>query len=277
MKKINYFLSVLILSAFISSCGSSTVIFSDKEKPAQERYLQDIPLNGKVYSALWQQNSGEFRALCYQAYNLATAIVEDKSSRQHFRPIAIVTDIDETIIDNSPYAVTQALRGNEYDKESWTEWTSKGEAIAYPGAVEFFQYAASRNVNVFYVTNRYIEDLEGTIKNLKDLGFPNADKDHVIVKTTTSSKEERRQKILKDYEVFMYLGDNLTDFHEVFDNTTQDERNQKVDELSSEFGKTFIVLPNSGYGDWEGAIPGYNYQFSPKEKDSIILKAVKGY
>lgn len=277
MKKIHYFLSVLILSAFMSSCGSSTVIFPDKETSTQTRQLNDIPLNGKVYSALWQQNSGEFRALCYQAYNMATAIVKEKSSLQHFRPIAIVTDIDETIIDNSPYAVTQALVGNEFDKESWTEWTSKGEAIAYPGAVEFFQYAASRNVHIFYVTNRYIEDLEGTIKNLKDLGFPNADEEHVIVKTTTSSKEDRRLEIMKEYEVFMYLGDNLTDFHKAFDDTTQAERNQQVDEMSDEFGRTFIVLPNTGYGDWEGAIPGYDYQFSPKEKDRVILKNVKGY
>src|SRR5690554_416194 len=171
MKK-NYLFSFGILSIFfLSSCSISVVNRDNRlESPAvrtvsTERHLNDIILNGKVYSALWQQNAGEFQALCYQAYNLAKNIVTEKAKQNHLRPIAIVTDIDETILDNSPYAVTQALQGKEFDQKTWLEWTSKGEAIPYPGAVDFFNYAASKNITVFYVSNRNENDKPGTIKN----------------------------------------------------------------------------------------------------------------
>jgi len=254
-----------------SSAGISAPANSSQRQP------EDISLNGKIYSALWQQNAAEFRALCYQAYNIATEIVKEKSSLQHFRPIAIVTDIDETFLDNSPYAVNQALKGKEFDQQSWLDWTSKGEAVAFPGSVEFFNYAASRNVAVFYISNRNENDRAGTIKNLKNLGFPFADDEHVLLMKDSSNKEERRKQVLDQYEIFLLLGDNLSDFSEIFYHKSQAERNRLTDEYAAEFGKRFIVLPNSGYGDWESFMPGYNSKLSPAQKDSVILKNVKGY
>lgn len=239
--------------------------------------LNNISLNGKVYSAVWQQNSGEFRALCYQAYNLAKIRIDEKTAEQHTKPFAIITDIDETFLDNSPYAVTESKKGKEYDPKTWNEWCTKAAAVAYPGSLEFFNYAKSKNVTVFYVTNRNEADKPGTLKNISDLGFPFSDNEHLIVMTTTSDKEERRKNILKDYEVILYLGDNLGDFSQLFYKKPQQERNAKVDELSALFGDKFIVLPNSGYGDWEPALPGFNYKLSPKEKDDVFLKNLRGY
>lgn len=276
----------LLLVSIISACSPTIIIKeeyskvnnSQKSIETSDRQLHDIALNGKVYSALWQQNSAEFKALCYQAYNLATQIVTKKASMNHLRPIAIITDLDETVLDNSPYAVAQALKGEEYDSKTWTEWVNKVEATAYPGSVEFFNYAASKNVHIFYVSNRSdYNEKEATIANLKKLGFPFADEEHVLLKGDSSDKETRRQQILKDYEVFMYLGDNLIDFDEVFNDTTQEERNALVDQMSDYFGRSFIVLPNSGYGDWEGALPGYDFGGSVEEKDRAILNHVKGY
>lgn len=281
--KISKSLLIALLFTFTAhSCVSVKVTKENSNKTAvtnqnTDRKLDDISLNGKVYSALWQQNSGEFRALCYQAFNIATEVVKEKTSMNHFRPIAIVTDIDETFLDNSPYAVAQALKGKEYDRQSWEEWTAKGDAIAFPGSVEFFNYAASRNVHIFYITNRHINEKEGTIKNLKKLGFPFADEEHVLLMKDTSNKESRRKEILKDYEIFMLLGDNLNDFSEVFYHQSQEDRNRLTDELKNEFGKTFIVLPNSGYGDWEGALPDYDYNYSPQKKDGVILQNLNSY
>lgn len=272
-------LSILMISVSCKTVVTITDSSAGIIVPAnsEQRHLEDISLNGKVYSALWQQNAAEFRALCYQAYNIATEIVKEKSSMQHLRPIAIVTDIDETFLDNSPYAVTQALKGKEFDQQSWLDWTSKGEAAAFPGSVEFFNYAASRNVAVFYISNRNENDRPGTIKNLKNLGFPYADDDHVLLMKDTSNKEERRKQVLEQYEIFLLLGDNLSDFSEIFYHKSQAERNRLTDENAAEFGKRFIVLPNSGYGEWESFMPGYNSKLSPAQKDSVILKNVKGY
>lgn len=238
---------------------------------------QNIGINGKIYSALWQQNSGEFRALSYQAYNIATLRLDEALKNKSTKPIAIITDIDETFLDNSPYAVGEGEKGKDYDPKTWANWTAKAEAKAYPGSLEFFKYAASKNVTIFYITNRDVNDKVGTLKNLKELGFPSADEQHIILKSTTSDKEERRNSVLKNYDVVLYLGDNLGDFANVFYKVPQKQRNEMVDKNAEEFGKRFIMVPNSAYGDWESALPGFNYKNTPAQKDSVILKNVIGY
>lgn len=261
----------LTILASVSSCKTANTATTTQQT------LNNIALNGKVYSAVWQQNSGEFRALCYQAYNAGKARIDAEIQLSHTKPLAIITDIDETFLDNSPYAVTEAKKGKDFNPQTWTNWTSKAEARAYPGSLDFFNYAASKGITTFYITNRNLKDKPGTLKNLQDLGFPFADNDHVIVMTDTSDKETRRQAVLKDYDVILYMGDNLTDFSQIFYKKSQAERNQKVDALQAEFGKKFIVLPNSGYGDWESALPGYSNKLTPKEKDQVFLQNVKGY
>lgn len=282
-KAILYGLLILVNS---NSCVSVEVIRNKDSrteptvraaKNETERKLNDISLNGKVYSALWQQNAGEFRALCYQAFNVAKTAIDNKLAMKNQRLLAIVTDIDETFLDNSPYAVSQALKGKEFDMQSWLEWTSKAEAAAFPGSVDFYNYAASKNISVFYISNRNENDKAGTINNLKELGFPFADDAHVLVMKDNSNKEVRRKEVIANYDVFMFLGDNLSDFSEVFYHRSQQERNSLTDQLSAEFGSTFIVLPNSGYGDWEQSLPGFNSKLSTEEKDKVILKNVKSY
>lgn len=272
MKNLNAFIYSFTLLGILTSCKTLTPTTT-----VETRQLHDIALNGKVYSAVWQQNSGEFRALCYQAYNIGKVRIDEKTSQPHTKPLAIITDIDETFLDNSPYAVTEAEKGKEFDSKTWTDWTSKAEARAYPGSLDFFNYAAQKGVTVFYITNRNVADKPGTLKNLKNLGFPFSDDTHLIVMNTTSDKEERRKAVLQNYDVIIYMGDNLTDFSQVFYKKSQAERNAKTDELSKDFGSLFIVLPNSGYGDWESALPGYNYKMTPKEKDEVFLKNLKGY
>ena len=266
--------SILLGSAIMLSTIACKTVPNTTTSPRQ---LHDIALNGKVYSAVWQQNSGEFRALCYQAYNVAKLRIDQAIAQPSTKPLAIITDIDETFFDNSPYAVTEAMKGKDFDQKTWTDWTSKAEAKAYPGALDFFNYAKSKNITVFYITNRNEADKPGTLKNLVNLNFPYADNDHLVVMSSTSDKEVRRQNVLKDFDVVLYLGDNLTDFSQVFYKKSQQERNTKVDELALDFGKKFIILPNSGYGDWESALPGYNHKLSPEQKDQVFLKNLRGY
>ena len=263
--------------AFLTSCKVSINTLPENTITNSPKTLNNISLNGKVFSALWQQNAGEFRALCYQAYNIAQFRIDENLKNLSTRPLAIITDIDETFLDNSPYAVTEAKKGKDYDPKTWTNWTAKAEAKAYPGSVNLFKYAASKNVQVFYITNRDENDRIGTLKNLKNLGFPFANKAHLMLKSATSDKEARRLEVLKTYEVILYMGDNLADFSKIFNKKPQSERNELVDENSNQFGKRFIMLPNSGYGDWEPALPRYNYQLTPAEKDKVILSNLRGY
>ena len=81
--------------------------------------------------------------------------------------MAIVTDIDETFLDNSPFEAYCAKQGISYSQKAWEEWTVLGEAKPLTGALEFFKYADSKGVAIFYVTNRLEKEREGTAKKPK--------------------------------------------------------------------------------------------------------------
>jgi len=75
----------------------------------------------------------------------------------------------------------------------------------------------------------------------------------------------------------MLCGDNLSDFSAVFDKQPFPERDKRVTDNAQLFGEKFIVLPNASYGDWEGALYNFNYNLSPAQKDSAILRQLKTY
>lgn len=102
------------------------------------------------------------------------------------------------------------------------------------------------------------------------MGFPAVDSEHVLLRTDTGKKQARRNIILKNHHVVMLLGDNLSDFSELFDDKSTKERNNLVEKMKDDFGTKFIVLPNPMYGDWEtkGIYEG-SYKWTEKQKDSI--------
>ncbi|MDB5203865.1 MAG: 5-nucleotidase, lipoprotein e(P4) family [Ferruginibacter sp.] len=233
-------------------------------------------INGKLFTALYQQKAAEYRALCYQGYNIARWQIDNYQPVSN-KPKAIITDIDETILDNSPYAVHQALQGKDYEAATWYQWTDKSAADTMPGAGALLRYAASKGIEVFYITNREERERGSTLQNLQRFGLPNTDNAHFIPKATISSKEQRRQTVMATHEVILLMGDNLADFSLLFDKKTVAERKQNTDANYGAFGKKFIVFPNPGYGDWESSMNQYKYSFTAAQKDSIIRANVTGY
>ena len=193
-------------------------------------------------AVLWQQQAAEYRALCYQAYNLASERIQQLPPKGE-QPYAIVTDIDETVLDNSPYNGMQVLEDKAFSKDDWLAWGQQEAAKPLPGSQAFFQLADSLGIATFYISNRYEAQLGATINNLKALNFPNADSNHVFLKTATSEKQARRDRVLENYEVVLYLGDNLSDFSAQFDKQNSETRNALVNQMHSRFGKGFIVFP----------------------------------
>ncbi len=111
----------------------------------------EIPIREHTISALlWQQNSAEYKALCYQSFNIARRNLENIQSSEG-KPYAIITDIDETVLDNSPYNGMQVEKDKDYEKTDWSEWGKLQKAKALPGAVEFFNFADSIEVEVLYI------------------------------------------------------------------------------------------------------------------------------
>lgn len=242
----------------------------------QEPNVENYGLQG----ILWQQNSGEYKALCYQAFNSAKSYLEEQLTQKSAsgKPRAIITDIDETVLDNSPYQATQADKGESYSKETWEAWGEQEAAVAVPGALEFLEYAEKNNVAIFYISDRYESQNEATLRNLQNVNFPYADAEHLLLKKKGVDKEARRQKVLENYEVVMYMGDNLSDFSMIYDNQSTKKRNALTQQEKAEFGTKYIVLPNPMYGAWmnDGIYEG-KYDWSPAQKDSIIRANLKKY
>lgn len=232
---------------------------------------------GPLWGAVWQQKASEYKALCFQAYNTARLQLDILLKENHDKPLAVVTDIDETILDNSPYQVYSSLKNEEYSDSSWIAWTKRVDCDTVPGGLSFFQYAKSKGVSVFYITNRLEEERPQTLKELQRWNFPDATNDHLILKTAGSGKGPRRDKVSENYEIVMLFGDNLSDFSSVFDKKAQGERDDQTRSNAAMFGSKFIVLPNIMYGDWEGALYNYQHALPVKQKDSIIVSGTKKY
>lgn len=226
---------------------------------------------GRAWAALWQQRSAEYKALCFQAYNSARLTVDAAVKQPQGKPLAIVTDIDETVLDNSPYDLQRALNNQEYDAVTWKQWTAKATADTVAGAPAFFKYAASKGISIFYITNRDEDERAATLKNLQLYKLPNADNEHLLLKQGSSSKEARRQQVLKTHHIILLCGDNLPDFTALYDNhPAEQNRDATTQQLAKDFGTKYIVLPNPSYGDWEGSLFRFNYKLSAAQKDSLI-------
>lgn len=232
----------------------------------------------KEYPVLWQQTAAEYTALCYQAFNLATLRVNE-IPRKAFKKehLAIITDLDETILDNSYSEAELIKEGKGYSAADWKRWTNLSAATGVPGAVQFLQYANQKGITIFYVSNRDTSEVKTTLLNLQKLQLPDADTAHMLFLTNTSSKEARRQLIMKDFNVVLLLGDNLNDFTQAFEKGSIADRKIETDKVKQEWGKKFIVLPNSTYGEWENALYNYQHNLTPQQKEAMRKALLKGF
>ncbi|MEA9358564.1 5'-nucleotidase, lipoprotein e(P4) family [Bacteriovorax sp. PP10] len=239
-------LTILTLTVLASCSTHSNSVSDSVAKPNPREY--------QVGAYLWQQTSGEYRALTYQAYNIAKERVERDLEDKHNKKRAVIFDIDETVLDNSFGGAMEIREGLSWKENHFAEWVKMKQAIAIPGALDFVKFLEARNVEIFYITNRASDMFQDTFDNLKAQGFP-VKKENLMPMPKEHTKEPRRLEVLKKYSVVLYVGDNLSDFPGGYEKTTVEERNALVDKMKADFGQKFIILPNPLYGDWERALP----------------------
>jgi len=263
MKISRIFFAVSIL-ALVSCTGSKDA----KENISTQENLAN--------ATVWFQRSPEMKALYYQGYNIAKFRLTEFNKQKTSKPKAVVVDIDETMLDNSPFEAQQIFDSKGYTPEAWKKWSLLAKAKAVPGAVEFTKFCDSLGVTVIYISNRKVDELDATVKNLDSLGFAFAKKEYMLFKQDVSSKKARRDQISQKYEIVMLIGDNLNDLSEVFENRGVDWGVSVTEQNKKEFGNRFIVLPNPMYGEWEKNIYG-NSPLNDEQKRTARLKAIYGY
>ncbi len=243
MNKI-YFALMLSATLAFSSCSHT-----DHQAQAEENHEHNT-----LMATLYNYYAAEYKALAYQAFNIGKErLKEIRQNDPDNTQLAVVVDIDETILNNTPYEAKMMLENKSYSRETWTEWCNMAVATPVPGALEFLKYADSLGFNIFYITNRkkkFVE--EGTISNVRRMGFPQATEDHFLLRDSTSSKEARRTKVSENYQIVLLAGDNLGDLYD--DTKNFSDREQLMLSHKEDFGKKFLVLPNAMYGTWVSAI-----------------------
>jgi 5'-nucleotidase (lipoprotein e(P4) family) len=267
----NFVLLLVVLLVIFCSGVKTSDTGGSETKPgySDSEYL--------IMSVLWCQYSAEYRALCYQGYNQACMILEaDLKNSPKDDARAIVVDVDETVLDNSPYQAMLISEGQSYPY-MWDQWCNAAVAKPLPGALDFLKYADSAGVSIFYLTNRKSHLKEATIKNLEKVGFPQVTEKKVITRSAESNKGPRREKIEEEYRIILIIGDNLNDFSDLFFDKSYPQRRRTMEQMKDKFGTHFILIPNPMYGAWEAAVYNNQMKIPTHQKRKLRLEALEPY
>jgi acid phosphatase len=241
--------------------------------------LPSVPVGGLMgqeglNATVWVQRAAEAKIAARQAYFLATrqldaalkdrkwsAAVEQGKAFEKLPP-AVILDLDETVLDNSPYQARLVRADAPYSGQSWAKWVAEANASSIAGAQTFLSYAQKKGVRIFYISNRSRSEESATRLNLRRLGLPLQDPaDHVLMSGErngwTSDKTSRRAFVARNHRVLLLIGDDLNDFVPAKPMTLQ-QRYQLLEKYATRWGQRWILLSNPLYGSWEGAL--FNYQ-----------------
>ena len=243
----------------------------------------DWTLEG-LNAVLWMQTSAEYEAAAEQAFRLATLQLDvalepgnvswtaslEQGSDTGDLPPAVVLDVDEVVLDSSPFQARLLERRVEFRLEDWNAWAREASAEAVPGALAFVKHAEANGVRIFYVTNREVEIEAATRRNLAKLGFPVGDGGENLLTRNErtgwgSDKGSRRRFIAADHRIVLLVGDDLNDF--VSGSRAQPgSRVELTRRWRGYWGTKWIVLPNPSYGSWDRSLYGFDRQLSRSEK-----------
>jgi acid phosphatase len=231
--------------------------------------------NDNLNAIAWMQTSVEFRLISGETFRGALVqldkaiktpgwdalVPDERDTPVASLPPAIIVDVDETMLDNTPYGARNVRDNAGFDDFTWNEWVQSKAARPLPGALEFARAANARGVAIYYISNRTSDQAPATVENLRKVGFPIASDAQFLGLGTIvdgcedqgSEKGCRRKLVGRTHRVLMQFGDQLGDFVSVLANTPQG-REQAVRPYLGWVGERWFVLPNPSYGSWEPAL-----------------------
>ena len=261
-----WLLVCLPVAAFLSGCATT-------ESPGT------VNANDNMDAVLWVQSSTEYAAAAAGTYAAATAALPGLVQADSGRGLAVVLDIDETVLDNSRYQGELVENNASYNSASWDQWIERRDADAVPGVVDFIRASQAQGLHVAFITNRACRkrpdsaddcpQKEDTLANLEDIG--------IDAKSTTlflrgevppeeclplltgaeqaagvwsSDKTSRRACVGIDHDIAMLFGDQLGDFTEIDEDSSTASAHATAARFEEHWGKTWFMLPNPTYGDW---------------------------
>jgi 5'-nucleotidase (lipoprotein e(P4) family) len=276
-------IDLIFLGGMASSAISYTTQAHRFESMQVDEMLSDhcaVSLNlsmklGSLSNAVkWQTTSKEYEFLTRAIYQQASgALTKEFLSNDSW---VVIMDVDETILDNSPYQIVSDQRGLKYTPESWANWVKLEEATLVPGASDFMKTVLDMGGKLALITNReknldaytwrnlVASGLPVSVENTCLLGRSQPDINAIDNINIVNDKDLRRQQVQngkancyratkdekalndwkRDHQIAMEVGDNIEDFSRI----TQEGAD--VTELIKKWPTKLILLPNPTYGSW---------------------------
>jgi 5'-nucleotidase (lipoprotein e(P4) family) len=284
-------LAPALLAIALALPGCVTV--AEAPRPAPVAVAADDNLN----AVAWMQRSAEYAAVAEQTWRAASGRLEAALADPAWDalapadrtgaplaglPPAVIVDVDETVLDNSPYQARLVRDGREFDDDSWDGWVAEAQARPVPGALGFARAAAAQGVTMVYLSNRTEAQEAATLANLRALGFPVGEGDVFLGKGTmvagctqagSSDKSCRRRLVARQYRVLMQFGDQLGDFVAGSDNRPA-TRQALLDAHRDWLGERWWMLPNPSYGGWQPALFGDDWGLPRESRRRALLDSL---
>lgn len=142
-------------------------------------------------------------------------VIKENQRLQHPKKLAVVFDIDETVLSNYP-----SIKKFNYCASVPTieREISKANGKAIPPMKALYQFAKDNKVSIFFITGRPTSLKKATLKNLKKQGFKGYKKIYFKTKPFAHDKSVAlyKTKMRKDiekqgYVIVLNLGDQQSD------------------------------------------------------------------
>jgi acid phosphatase len=98
----------------------------------------------------------------------ADAWIRQRAASAHGAKLAVVFDIDETVLSNLPHMREQDWG---YDPEVWGRWVERSRAPALESVRAVYRTAVANDVTVFFITGRKDYEKTSTARNLRSQGM----------------------------------------------------------------------------------------------------------
>ena len=228
----------------------------------------------------WLYGSGEGAASSLQAYrifgNYVTARARSRPAQSVVlasgstleaptfvpcgqKPLAVVLDVDETVIQNLGVEYDDAMHpGRPFDEARWRRWEqdTTGAVAPIPGVVQALRAARDAGVTVIFNTNRTNANASFTEQMLNNAGVGPARHGETLFLmgdvAPGSGKDPRRAAVADRYCVIAMAGDQLGDFSDLFNSRTLPVPARRAAAASAPFaalwGNGWFMLSNPVYG-----------------------------
>ncbi len=269
-------IAALVLAAL---GGCSLMPKSATLATTQTTSISNLAANDSLNATLWTQTAIEHDLVYREVYLLAEekllkALTDpawealpkgERSGDTKGLSPAVIVDIDETVLDNSPFQARLIRDNAGFNEIAWRVWCEQHAAHALPGALEFAKFAAAHSVTMIYISNRAQTLAAVTQQNLKEQGFPLAENEATVFAAESPTpgcaeksgeKGCRRKLVAQKHRILLMFGDQLGDFVDG-SQTTVAARRTLADNYKDWFGERWFALPNPTYGVWETAVTSH--------------------